>query len=189
MVGSIYRHHALDSSDFTNFFLLPVLEKINRQGKLLVLLGHLNIDLIKSNESHVCNFVDTLSNFLLPHINLPTRISNTSQTLIDNILISSHSFKSISGNFISEISDHLSQFVILDTRIPTFNNSIIYKAWKHFQTENFKTNFQSINWYSLMRLGENNPSLSFDLFINKLNSLVDQYTCLLYTSPSPRDRG
>ena len=50
------------------------------------ILGDFNVDLLKYEISDsINNFIDTLSsNFLLPLIFLPTRISKTS-TLIDNI--------------------------------------------------------------------------------------------------------
>ena len=52
VVGTIYRHHSLSPTEFTNNFFLYVLEKVNRQGKFLVLLGDFNIDLIKSTDPH-----------------------------------------------------------------------------------------------------------------------------------------
>ena len=45
VVGTIYRHHALSPHEFSNSFLLPLLEKTNKQGKLLVLLGDFNLNL------------------------------------------------------------------------------------------------------------------------------------------------
>ena len=114
VVGTIYRHHALSPHEFSHNFLLPFLEKINRQGKLLnkyVLLGDFNLNLINSSDNNISEFIDILEKYLLlPYINLPTRITNISQTLIDNIFISPHSYKSFSGNFITGISDHLAQF-------------------------------------------------------------------------------
>ena len=56
------------------------------------------------------------SNLLQPQILLPTRISNNSKTLIDNIScnIPNTLVKSaVSGNISSSISDHLPQFLIL----------------------------------------------------------------------------
>ena len=51
------------------------------------------------------------SNAFYPHINKPTRISNTSQTLIDNIFSNVY-FNSTNGILYSDISDHLPSFVI-----------------------------------------------------------------------------
>ena len=126
VVGAIYRHHALSPSSFSNNFLLSLLEKVNKEGKLLVLLGDFNLNLLNNTDSHVCDFIDILSSYLmLPHINLPTRISKSSQTLIDNIIISPCSSKSVSGNFVTGISDHLPQFVIIKYFSKTMPNEEI----------------------------------------------------------------
>ena len=152
-------------------------EKVNRQGKLLVLLGDFNLNLLDNTNNHVTEFIDTLSNYLmLPHINLPTRISKSSQTLIDNIFISPNSFDSVSGNFISGISDHLPQFVILNYSSKNTNvEGKTYKDWKKFNATDFKTEFQAFDWNAHLKLDDKDPSLSFDLFFNKLIELVDRY--------------
>ena len=177
VVGTIYRHHALSPHEFSNYFLLPLLEKINRQGKLLVLLGDFNLNLINSNDKNISEFIDILENYLLlPYITLPTRITNTSQTLIDNIFISSHSYKSFSGNFTTGISDHLAQFVILDKSLSSFNSHTkTYKDWKNFDSDKFKSAFMLTDWPSLLKLDNKDPNLSFDIFYNKLNSLIDEH--------------
>ena len=70
------------------------------EGKTIVLFGDFNINLFKHNDPNVIKFVDTLSSFSLnPYITLPTRISSTFETLIDNIFIFSNSFQTCSGNF------------------------------------------------------------------------------------------
>ena len=77
------------------------------------MLGTFNIDLLKDESSDsINNFIDPLSSsFLLPHILLPTRISETS-TLIDNILSNPTPLKdNESGNVKSTFSDHLLQFI------------------------------------------------------------------------------
>ena len=59
-------------------------------------------------------FLDTLgSSLILPQILLPARITEASQTLIDNIFSTVSDFQNISGNICFSISDHLPQFCIL----------------------------------------------------------------------------
>ena len=88
IVGCIYKHPTLPINDFTNDFVSPLLLKLQKESsKRIFILGDFNIDLLKYEISDsISNFIDTLSssNFLLPLIFLPTRISRTS-TLIDNI--------------------------------------------------------------------------------------------------------
>ena len=94
------------------------------------MLGDFNIDLLKYELSDsINNFIDTLSsNFLLPHILLPTRISKTS-TLINNIFSNSTSLEEIeSGNVTSTFSDHLPQFIFFKyffSKIPAVKSKLI----------------------------------------------------------------
>ena len=90
-----------------------MLDNLSKEAnKTIVLLGDFNIDLLNFDTSeYVSTFLDDLvSNLLQPQILLPTRISNNSKTLIDNIScnISNTLVKSaVSGNISSSISDHL----------------------------------------------------------------------------------
>ena len=116
IVGCIYKHPTLQINDFKSDFISPLLLKLQKESyKRILLLGDFNIDLLKSELSDsINNFIDTLSSdFLLPHILLPTRISKTS-TLIDNILSNSTSLEEIeSSNVTSTFSDHFPQSIFL----------------------------------------------------------------------------
>ena len=91
IVACIYKYPTSPGNNFTNDFISPLLLKLQKESsKIIFLLGDFNIDLLKYEISDsVNNFIDTLnSNFLLPLIFLPTRISKTS-TLIVNIFLNS----------------------------------------------------------------------------------------------------
>ena len=80
-------------------------------------MGDINIDLLKSE---TCRFsYDFLlalqSCYLIPTIDKPTRVYNDSATLIDNIFVNIPDQVFMSGNVVSDISDHFSQFCILQT--------------------------------------------------------------------------
>ena len=51
--------------------------------------------------------------YLLPTIDKPTRVCNNSASLIDNIFVNNPDQVLISGNIITDVSDHFSQFYIL----------------------------------------------------------------------------
>ena len=91
IIGNIYRSPGTDVKKFIEkveeiLNLIkndPILSKADE----IQLLGDYNINLLKP-ESHepTARFLDTLSSFnQLPLISLPSRITNTSSTLIDNI--------------------------------------------------------------------------------------------------------
>ena len=79
-------------------------------------MGDFNINLL-NYDSHTPTFDFMnilLSNNCLPCITLPTRISNNSATIIDNIFTNLTNFKITSGNILTHISDHFPQFLLLE---------------------------------------------------------------------------
>ena len=95
--------------------------------KLNIILGVIyrdfNVNLFNYNEHNQTNkFLDSLaSNSFIPLILQPTRITNHSNTLIDNIFSNVIDPDIISGNLTATISDHLPQFSI-------FPNMVISQA-------------------------------------------------------------
>ena len=88
----VYKHPSLQKNTFTNDIILPLLEKLNKKNsKKIFLLGDFTVDLLQYETSEpVSYFVDTLSsNSLSPFILPPTKISNSSSTLINNIFCNS----------------------------------------------------------------------------------------------------
>ena len=99
----------MDINDSNDNFLSLLLSKIFMENKIVSLIGDFNINLLKTNvfNSHA-HFLDLLGSYhLLPHIFLPTRITDNSNTLKDNIFLSSNPYQSISGNLVIGLSDHL----------------------------------------------------------------------------------
>ena len=90
------------------------------------LAGDYNLNLLKINNDELCNeFFDLItSHSLLPQITLPTRLSQTSGTLIDNILCKAHiSIKpTTAGILLNNLSDHQPCFIILGITFCGCNN-------------------------------------------------------------------
>ena len=79
-------------------------------------MGDFNVNLFSYNVHNPTNDVldSMLSNYLLPYILHPTRVTDHSATVIDNILSNNTVFESVSGNIMTHISDHFPQFIILN---------------------------------------------------------------------------
>ena len=170
IIGTVYKHPFMKINDFLSF-LGPVIDKINCEGKSLILLGDFNIDLLKFNaDPSVFKFLDTLGSYSLkPYINKPTRITENSKSLIDNIFISSIPCSASSGNFLTGLSDHLIQFTVLKNSFFKPDASIkYYKDWKKFDSFNFCNKFNNFEWIEAMQLDKKNPELSFSIFYEKL---------------------
>ena len=72
-------------------------------------MGDFNIDLLKSGSyTYTTDFIDAMfAHSFLPSINLPTRITEHSSTLIDNIFINCSNQSVQSGVIYYDVSDHL----------------------------------------------------------------------------------
>ena len=82
------------------------------------------------------------NNNFTPQITLPTRITEKTATLIDNIFVNGQTQKYNSGNITMSISDHLPQFIIIENGKgdkPTNKTARkTYRDYKNFDMESFK---------------------------------------------------
>ena len=130
----------MDICTFNDHNLNPLLDNLSKNtNKTIVLLGDFNIVLLNFDTSeYVSTFLNLAYNSLQPQIPLPTRISNNSKSLIDNIFcnIPDPLIKSaMSGNISSSISDHLPQFFILPeffSKSPPTKYNIISHDWEKY---------------------------------------------------------
>ena len=81
----------------------------------------------------------------MPYINLPTRITNQSETLIDNIYNKINP-EATAGKITTSISDHLMQFLIEPSSF-TSNSEQTTKTWhcyKRFDKEQFRNDLSKM---------------------------------------------
>ena len=121
------------------------MQKIPKEGKLLFIMGDFNVNLL-NYESHndTNDFINTMiSHYLLPHILHPT---DHSATVIDNIFSNNTSYETISGNIISQISDHFPQFIILNHVTINYKNCSYAKCdFSNFNKQKFKNDFDDLS--------------------------------------------
>ena len=93
--------------DFTNKFTQWA-AAINEKSKKSYLCGDFNINLLQiQTNQHFNQFYDSLTSIgFIPKITLPTRISETSATLIDNIFTNNIDRAHVSGILSRKFSDH-----------------------------------------------------------------------------------
>ena len=91
--------------------MTSVLQKVQEENKTLFNMGDFNINLLNcDSHSQTNNFINLMvSHYLLPYILHPTRITDHSATIIDNIFSNSLESDTISGSLLSQISDHFSR--------------------------------------------------------------------------------
>ena len=130
------------------------MEKFSFVNKELYVLGDFNIDLLKTdNDANIDEFYNIISsNFLVPYITLPTRITSTSRTHIDNIFSNNLNFvHAVSGNLTVSISDHLPD------------------------KESLVTEVININWKSVLEIEKGNPDLTFENYNKKMKEVINTY--------------
>ena len=180
-IGSIYRHPSGSVQHF-NESLNKCVNKLNTNN-MLVIGGDINIDLLKTNTIMTQNYLDTmLSNNLTPNILIPTRFSDNSTTLIDHIFtrlpLSKLNNMVTAGNLITDITDHLSNFVIIDIEIKRNKERPFIRLYTKKNTELFEKNIES----ELLDLNEtinahNNVDVNdlYNSFFEKMRLLLDKY--------------
>ena len=179
--GVIYRQHN-SPEQFQTYFDMT-LERLSSTNKPIYVMGDFNIDLLKSETcdfSH--NFLLSMQSYSFsPVIDKPTRVHNNSATLIDNILANRIDFKLSSGNIVSDISDHYSQFCIIHSPplISRYHGTKI-RDYSRFSEENFISDISQTDWNGVISNGS--VDKRFSSFYNKLNKLVNKHAPLKIVS-------
>ena len=126
-------------------------------------MGGFNANLLHSDlDKETSNFIDDIySNSFFPTINLPTHITASSKTLIDNIFYNDICKKNKVGNITTTISDHLTHFLAIPSKeTPILSNHNIMKpSFKDFDPTKLKNEFTKINWKNKLQTEKNNPQL------------------------------
>ena len=121
-------------------------------------------------------FLETLySACLFPLITHPTRIKDSSATLIDNIFTNVLNKKITSGLIIGDISDHLPIFQLTYTSCLKPDNcySRTKRIINSVSLDSFKNELDSINWETKYSI--KNPNRQYTYFENKFCVLYDKW--------------
>ena len=155
IIGSIYRPPKSNMLTTNNDFE-KILATLSNQNKSCYLCGDFNMNLLNINtHQYTSDFLNLMSTFLFrPLIHVPTRITNSSSTLIDNIFTNSLSFRECPGVFITDISDHLPIFAILDHQLTPSNKPkfISYRCKSPTAYNSFESDLKNISWKNTLSL-------------------------------------
>ena len=173
--GVFYRHPHSNIDAFITF-LNQTLDKISNEQKNCVLMGDFNLNLLNV-DSHPSTeeFLNTFGTYFYnPHILQPTRITNHSATLIDNIFFNSSSHHTISGNLVYDLSDHLPNFLIINSlsTLPK-NIEISRRDYSQFNQSNLINDFESVDWS--FNSSSNDVNVMFDTFYSRLSNIIDRH--------------
>ena len=179
LCGVIYRHPHCNIDSFMEY-LNSSIEKTHRENKVYILMGDFNLDLLKF-ESHkdIDNFLNAMltTNFQ-PQIIQPTRLTEHSATLIDNIFLNTNrEMFSISGNIIYDLTDHLPNFLITSNYTCLPNNIKMYKRdFTNFHESAVIEERQSVKWEEIVPPSScRDPNYLFDSLYTKLSEIIDTH--------------
>ena len=118
ILGNVYRlplYGIDDLTSFTNEFT-TLLNLLKTRSNFIYLCGDYNIDILKMSSNHIYNtfYENVISCSFAPKITLPTRICDTTSTLIDNVYTNVLDKNYTSGILIRPISDHQMYFCIMN---------------------------------------------------------------------------
>ena len=174
--GIFYRQH--NSPEIFQSYFDETIEKLASSGKHIVIMGDFNIDLLKcASSSYSHDFLTSLQSCsLVPTIDKPTRVRSTSATLIDNIFTNNPDQVVVSGNIISDISDHFSQFCILKSmrdKIQIKKTKV--RDFSRFSRDSFEADLSNVNWNALLNKRTCDADNLFSSFYNKFNKLINKH--------------
>ena len=177
--GIIYRQH--NSPESFQAYFDEALERFSQSDKTIYIMGDFNINLLNAE---TCNFtkefLSTLQSYsFIPTIDKPTRVYSSSATLIDNIFTNKYCGKITSGNIISDISDHYSQFCLTESSCETdFPKKTMIPDFSRFSEKDFNSELAQVDWGLLLVRTQGNIDIAFSKIYNKLNKLVNKHAPL-----------
>ena len=184
-IAGFYRHPNTPVIAFTDA-LSKILHKMAK-NKTIFVLGDINIDVCKyDRDPNTKLYVDLMCSYnLMPYSFLPTRITNTSATIIDHIfsncqLLSPVSVKS--GLVTCDIADHLGNFILISTDLQ--DDLMSRPLIRIFSSKNiaaFSNEIASIDWSSIYS-SSSCVNYAFELFTAQYSSIFTKHFPLVRQS-------
>ena len=142
--------------------------------------GDYNIDLlkVKRNKRYCEYFDEIISQSFIPKITPPTRISEHSSTLIDNIFTSNIDERESSGILLNQISDHQMVFTSIEnksyvTHVPKF---VEIQSNDHHLIQNFVHNLEELNIYEKLHSSvDSKPEENYGNLLKLLSTAKDKH--------------
>ena len=188
LLTSVYRPPNNDS-DFIQHWLSNMEEsmyKIYSENKPTILMGDINIDIMSDKKDKLQeSWISLTTNIQLNQIiKEPTRVTNTSETLIDHIYVSDDLPVLYSSPIGYSISDHFPVYAVFKMTNIDFNKNdgrhktIKYRKCNNFNSATFLSDLQNAPW---LTNGAENISMDQYLqsFISTFTKIIDKHLPLV----------
>ena len=152
--------------------LETMIQKLLRRNKAIILCGDWNIDMLHEN-SNQKDLVGLLQRYnLVNTVHSPTRITNSTSSLLDLMLINEMRFEGPASIYELGLSDHLAQILSVTCSIPAYTP---IKKWRRNFNENNINKFidllKQTTWQGVISLPDVNAKL--EMFTCKISTLFD----------------
>ena len=174
IIGIVYRMP--DSSiEVFNDRMTDIMNKVNKENKLFYMLGDLNIDLLKYEEHRLTSsFVDiSYSNNIFPLITKPTRVTQTTATLIDHVLTNNFDIwgKHRQGILCTDMTNHYAVFHVAGntmSKSKDYLSPTVKRDMSHRNVQKFIDESRQVDWQIVTEIREpQNAYTQFHNFISK----------------------
>jgi hypothetical protein len=147
----VYRPNSDPRADVDIFSstLFDIMEVLNTENKSCVIMGDMNIDLLKfGSHRKTSDYLDNLFSYgYLPLITRPTRVSKSSATLIDHIYINDLTSIGHAGIIITDVADHFGTFYLTHGKKKGLHNpESKIRIFSEANISKFKTSLSQINF-------------------------------------------
>ena len=143
-------------------------------------MGDFKINLLRFHNckyAQKCILISLHSFNLTPIIDKPTRVHHNSYSLIDNLFASNLEDTITSGNIISDLTDHFSQFCILNSSndlLISKVKKILLRDFSNYSKAKFLNELSQLDPIGAVS-GLNDVNKSLSVFYNKLNKPLNKH--------------
>ena len=152
IITAAYRPPSADDTFFDE--LTKIIETADSEDKEIILMGDLNCNLQTDKPDHNTKQLNSICEIyqLQQLINHPTRITETSSTLIDVIITNMPSRIVTSGVIHIGISDHSLIYAVRKFSIPSKNKPkyLTSRQFKNFKAEKFRSELKNVPWDAIL---------------------------------------
>jgi hypothetical protein len=179
IVSTWYRPPDLTNDKFSYFE--SFIGRLDSENVEYCLLGDLNCDLVASVLDHNSRSLTDIADLYGIHqlINEPTRVTESSSTIIDHIFTNAPDKVVFSGVSHVGISDHSLIYAFRKLLTGIYNkghSTVTYRKFKNFDLDSFRTDICAQNWTAVNNF--NDPNDMWRVWKNTFNNVVKKHAPL-----------
>ena len=141
----LYRYPSTDMSSFIDH-IDPALLKVQKENNAVFMTADLKINLLKYHSHPETNdFINFMVfHYFVPHILHPTRVTDHSAIIIDNIFSNNVESDTVGGNISSQITHHFPQFHMVKNMAVDYRKAALFQRdYLKLSEERFLDDFKT----------------------------------------------